>query len=208
MPNGTDTHSKDAYDLVWGSLTVIRVIRNIVISFALSGLVTGLRAAQDKQAKKAPPVATSGAQLFKQNCSVCHGNDGKGNGAPAASSPFAGSPPDLTTLAQRHDGEFPEAYIADVLRNGVKMRDHDPAEMPVWGALFKSMSKSDETHVKLRITNLTNYLKSRCATATNRNQSSDKRECLLAHTTPPLHDAGDGVFPHNCKAVPTINGRA
>jgi cytochrome c553 len=160
VPNGTDTHSKDAYHLVWGSLTVIRAIRNFVISFALSGLVTGLRAAQDKQAKNAPPVPTSGAQLYKQNCAVCHGNDGKGNGPPPASSPFAGSPPDLTTLAQRHDGEFPEAYMSDVLRNGVKMRDHGPAEMPVWGTLFTSMSKSDETQVKLRITNLTKYLKS------------------------------------------------
>jgi len=42
----------------------------------------------------------------------------------------------------------------------VKMRDHGPAEMPVWGTLFTSMSKSDETQVKLRITNLTKYLKS------------------------------------------------
>jgi hypothetical protein len=102
----------------------------------------------------------TGAQLYKQNCAVCHGNDGKGNGAPPSSSPFTESPPDLTTLAQRHKGEFPEAYVADVLRNGVKMPDHGPAEMPVWGIIFKSMAKSDETQVKVRITNLTNYLKS------------------------------------------------
>lgn len=138
----------------------MRVIRNLVISGALSGLVTGLGAAQDKQAKKAPPVPTPGAKLYKQKCAVCHGNDGKGNGPPPASSPFTESPPDLTTLAQRHKGEFPEGYVADVLRNGVKMPDHGPAEMPVWGTVFKSMSKSNETQVKLLITDLTNYLKS------------------------------------------------
>ena len=138
----------------------MRVIRNLVIFCALSGLITGLRAAQDKHVEQASPVPTPGAQLYKKNCAVCHGNDGKGNGAPPASSPFTGSPPDLTTLAQRHDGKFPAAYVADMLRNGVKMRDHGPAEMPVWGIIFKSMPKSDETQVKLKITNLTNYLKS------------------------------------------------
>jgi mono/diheme cytochrome c family protein len=138
----------------------IRLIRNLVISCALSGLVTGPSAAQDKEVKNAPPARTSGAQLYKQNCAVCHGNDGKGNGPPATSSPFTESPPDLTTLAQRHNGKFPEAYVADVLRNGLKMPDHSPAEMPVWGIIFKSMSESDETQVKLRIINLTKYLKS------------------------------------------------
>jgi hypothetical protein len=54
----------------------------------------------------------------------------------------------------------PEAYVADVLSNGVKMPDHGPAEMPVWGIIFKSTAKSDETQVKVRITKLTNYLKS------------------------------------------------
>ena len=126
----------------------MQVIRNLVIFCALSGLITGLHAAQDKHVEQASPVPTSGAQLYKQNCAVCHGNDGKGNGIPPAASPFIGSPPDLTTLAQRHDGKFPEAYVADVLRNGVKMRDHGPAEMPVWGIIFKSMPKSNETEVK------------------------------------------------------------
>lgn len=139
---------------------VMRVIRDLVILCALPSLVTGLGVAQDKQVKKAPPVPTSGAQLYKQNCSICHGNDGKGNGPPPASSPFTESPANLTTLTQRHKGEFPDAYVADVLRNGVKMPDHGPAEMPVWGIIFKSMAKSDETQVKLRITNLMNYLKS------------------------------------------------
>jgi mono/diheme cytochrome c family protein len=126
----------------------MRVIRNLVISCALSGLVTGLRAAQDKHVEKVPPLPMSGAQLYKENCAVCHGNDGKGNGAPPAASPSQDHPPDLTTLAQRHNGKFPEAYVADVLRNGVKMRDHGPAEMPGWGIIFKSMPKSNETEVK------------------------------------------------------------
>lgn len=126
----------------WVPLIAIRFISNFVISCTLSGLVIGFSVAQDKQTMKAPPIPTSGAQLSKQNCAVCHGNDGKGNGPPPERvvefggkpiripSPFTESPPDLTTLAQRHKGEFPDAYVADVLRNGVKMPDHGPAEMP------------------------------------------------------------------------------
>jgi mono/diheme cytochrome c family protein len=149
---------------------LIRVVCNLVMFCAVFGLFTGLGAGQDKQSK--PPVPESGAQLYKRYCAVCHANDGKGNGPPPAPSRFKESPPDLTTLAQRHNGEFPEAYVADVLRNGVKMPDyspanmptlmpdHGPAEMPVWGTAFSSMSKSDEAEVDLRITNLTDYLKS------------------------------------------------
>jgi mono/diheme cytochrome c family protein len=139
-----------------------RLIRNFVVSCALLGLLAGTCAAQEKhpKTKQASPAPTPGAKLFKQHCAVCHGNDGRGNGPPPASSPFKEAPPDLTTLAQRHDGQFPEAYVSTVLRNGVKMPDHGPAEMPVWGTLFKSMTKSEESQVTLRITNLTNYLES------------------------------------------------
>ena len=156
-----------------GFLMVIRVVCNLVMFCAVPGLFTGLRAGQDNQPKKSPQVPESGAQLYKRYCAVCHANDGKGNGPPPAPSRFKESPPDLTTLAQRRGGEFPEAYVADVLRNGVKMpahgpanmptlktSDHGAAEMPVWGTAFSSMSKSDEAQVNLRITNLTNYLKS------------------------------------------------
>jgi hypothetical protein len=40
------------------------------------------------------------------------------------------------------------------------MPDHGPSEMPVWGTLFKAMTKSDEAQVTERITNVTNHLKS------------------------------------------------
>jgi mono/diheme cytochrome c family protein len=90
----------------------------------------------------------SGAELYKQYCATCHGNDLKGNGA-APPPPFR-TPPDLTTLARRHDGKFPEAYVSDVLWNGVTMPAHDPAQMPVWGTDFEA----------IEITNLTNYIKS------------------------------------------------
>lgn len=98
----------------------------------------------------------SGAELYRQHCAVCHGNDLKGSGP--VPYPFR-APPDLTTLARRHGGKFPDAYVSNVLRNGVVMPAHGPAEMPIWGADF-TMERLGETQVALRITNLTNYIKS------------------------------------------------
>jgi mono/diheme cytochrome c family protein len=103
-----------------------------------------------------PANASSGAELYKQHCAVCHGNDLKGTGP--APYPFR-APPDLTTLARRHGGKFPGAYVSNVLRNGVVMPSHGPAEMPIWGADF-TVAGLGETQVALRITNLTNYIKS------------------------------------------------
>jgi mono/diheme cytochrome c family protein len=146
---------------------VISAIRNAVMSCALCSSFGSLCVAQQQSAKKAPITHTttpaSGAELYKQYCAVCHGNDLKGNGpAPA---PFKRSPPDLTTLARRHDGKFPYAYVSDVLRNGIKTPDHasDSGEMPVWGTLFTTIDRSDQTQVTLRITNLTVYVESRQA---------------------------------------------
>ncbi|MFZ0739147.1 MAG: c-type cytochrome [Candidatus Acidiferrales bacterium] len=102
------------------------------------------------------PDSPSGAQLYAQHCAVCHGSDLKGSGP--APYPFR-APPDLTTLAGRHGGKFPEAYVSRVLRNGVVMPAHGPAEMPVWGDEFTD-DRLSQTQVTLRITRLTSYIKS------------------------------------------------
>jgi mono/diheme cytochrome c family protein len=116
--------------------------------------------AQDKQVKKEPikqTVPSSGTGMFKEYCAVCHGKDAKGDG-PAASA-LKQAPADLTTLAKRHDGKFPDAYVANVLRNGVKTPAHGDAEMPVWGPLFTSMD-SDPAIMYIRISGLVSYIKS------------------------------------------------
>lgn len=118
----------------------------------LSSLVKYLESIQTSAASHAP----SGAELYKQHCAVCHGTDLKGSGP--APDPYR-APPDLTTLAQRNGGKFPDAYVSKVLRNGVVMPAHGPAEMPTWGADF-AMDRLGESQVALRIANLTNYIKS------------------------------------------------
>jgi mono/diheme cytochrome c family protein len=118
----------------------------------LSSLVEYLQSIQATAASHAP----SGAELYQQHCAVCHGIDLKGSGP--APDPYR-PPPDLTTLARRHGGKFPDTYVTKVLRNGVVMPAHGPAEMPIWGADF-AMGRLGEPEVALRIANLATYLKS------------------------------------------------
>jgi mono/diheme cytochrome c family protein len=138
-------------------------LRPICCHGALSAavlLIAGLASAQEQQIKKVPVKssnAASGAEMYKQYCAVCHGKDGKGNG-PAASD-LKTAPADLTTLAKRNGGKFPTDHVMNVLRNGVKAPAHGTSDMPTWGPLFSSVSGQDSGVVNLRISNLTNYLK-------------------------------------------------
>ncbi len=98
----------------------------------------------------------SGTELYQQNCAACHGSDLKGGDR--VPSPYR-TPPDLTTLAKRQGGQFPEDYVFSVLENGVVIPAHGPAEMPVWSAAFRSGDQLSERQIKQRISNLTNYIK-------------------------------------------------
>ena len=108
-----------------------------------------------------PPNSTSspsGAELYQQNCAVCHGSDLEG-GTPAPS-PYR-TPPELTRLTRRLKGESLDAYISSVLQNGAVIPAHGPAEMPVWGTAFRLGEHLDQRQVKERIANLTAYIMSR-----------------------------------------------
>jgi mono/diheme cytochrome c family protein len=78
---------------------------------------------QKKIIKKVPmkqTAASSGEEMYREYCAVCHGKAGKGDG-PAASE-FKVPPPDLTTLAKNNNGKFPSDRVAAVLRLGTPAR--------------------------------------------------------------------------------------
>ncbi|MGA7920201.1 MAG: cytochrome c [Candidatus Acidiferrales bacterium] len=141
---------------------VNRAIRNVVASCALLGSLVSFTAVGQAPDKKATHQSgsspVSGLQLYKRYCAVCHGNNLKGNGP--ISPEYKNPPSDLVTLAQRHQGKFPDEYVEDVLRNGVKVPPHEKTEMPVGGPLFASTPGTDTELTKIRIVNLTNYIKS------------------------------------------------
>ena len=125
------------------------------------GASLGMAQEKEKAVKKEPVQHTSpasGAEMFKSYCAACHGKDAKGGGPAAAD--LKSAPPDLTTLAKRHDGKFPDEYVTTVLRNGVKAPAHGSSDMPVWGPILASVSGHDQTVVNMRISNLVRYIES------------------------------------------------
>jgi putative copper resistance protein D len=81
-----------------------------------------------------PLAAISGPTLFAENCTLCHGSGGKGGGPLAKALNL--TPPDLTTLAARTNGQFPSGHVADMLRNGGGKKSDGDKAMPVWAAIF------------------------------------------------------------------------
>ena len=81
-----------------------------------------------------------GAVLYQELCSVCHGQQGHGNG-PAAE--LVNPPPtDLTLLASNHEGKFPSTYVL----HAISGRYHQPvagSAMPSWEELFADITWKD-----------------------------------------------------------------
>lgn len=99
-----------------------------------------------------------GKQLYRNYCASCHGLDGRGRGPVSRS--LRKVPPDLTTLAKRHDGKFPDDYVTQVLRFGLIYSAHGSSDMPVWGPIFQDEEHYNEGAVRQRIRNLCEYLES------------------------------------------------
>jgi mono/diheme cytochrome c family protein len=103
-------------------------------------------------------IATSGKDLFKQYCAACHGIDAKGNGPARATLKVPAA--NLTTLAKRHGGTFPDDYVVKVLQFGPGFAIHGSSDMPTWGPIFRYMDNYNQATVQKRIRNLCDYLKS------------------------------------------------
>jgi mono/diheme cytochrome c family protein len=140
-----------------------RTIYVCALFYLLLFLAAPAARAQDTQTKTKPvPVKPtsvgSGKQMFNEYCASCHGKNAKGDGpaAPALKEPL----PDLTSLARRNGGKYPEAHVETVIRFGAEANAaHGSEDMPVWGPIFGSMSGSSRSpEVQLRISKLAHYL--------------------------------------------------
>ena len=134
--------------------------RHILISLSLTaGLAFFAYAQQRADIKHVPTPDTdpaSGAQMYRTYCAVCHGLDGKGSG-PAASA-LKKPIPDLTQLSKKNRGEFPDFKVTNVIQGDAIVPAHGSKGMPMWGDVFENL-KPDEGVVKLRIHNLTEYIR-------------------------------------------------
>lgn len=118
-------------------------------------LAVGLHA--QAQVKREPIKAiegVNGAASFKAYCAQCHGVSGRGDG-PAARA-LKVTPADLTTLAKRNGGHFPDTAVKQVINGDIDNPVHGSREMPMWGLVFRSVE--DPSVVELRVFNLVKYI--------------------------------------------------
>jgi len=132
------------------------------VVMAFIGLVVGATgAAAQRTGRAVPPLAIeslTGRDSFERYCASCHGRDATGNG------PVAGAlqtrPADLTSLAQRNGGRFPDAQVRAFIEGTTRpLSAHGTNEMPVWGTTFSALEPSDG-RVRVRLDNLVAYIQS------------------------------------------------
>jgi len=128
----------------------------LVVGFAILGADTQPVV---KNVSPTPTSPASGKDMFVAYCAVCHGTDAKGGGPAAAA--LKTPPRNLTQLAAKSGGKFPEIRVYGVIRGDVEApAAHGSKNMPVWGNVFQSMSHDNGAGMQQRVTNLTAYIKS------------------------------------------------
>ncbi len=95
------------------------------------GLAIAVAVAAEEGSQTPSLLAEQGAALFERHCAVCHGEGGRGDG-PAAPA-LRKAPADLTRIAARRGGTFPEAEVARIVDGRFDLPAHGSREMPVWG---------------------------------------------------------------------------
>lgn len=106
-------------------------------------------------------LAEIGAPLFQDYCAACHGIGGRGDG-PAVKA-LVKRPADLTAIAARRGGAFPDGEIARFIDGRFELPAHGSREMPVWGQHFGAEVPDPgvgESIARGNIASLVEYLKS------------------------------------------------
>jgi hypothetical protein len=126
----------------------------IVIALILMLIATVAARAQDYS-------KYSGAELYYRFCASCHGDKGQGDGTVAAS--FNIMVPDLTRIAKRQGGVFPEDQIRRIIDGRKSLPPHGSREMPVWGYEFYAQNEPKPDALKRTdemVQRLTEYVRS------------------------------------------------
>lgn len=104
-----------------------------------------------------------GRRDYLNNCAVCHGAEGIGNGPMAEL--FDPPPINLTLLSKNNGGSFPFQRVFDSIDGREEVKAHGTRQMPVWGEAFQ-VTEDDpygpggEYIVAGRILLLAHYLRS------------------------------------------------
>lgn len=131
-----------------------------MIKAATALLVIWAASVGAQQIRKVPIEASpagNGKAMFGQYCAACHGLEGRGDG-PAATA-LVKRPADLTQLARKNNGKFPELQVMNFITGGEVVAAHGTRDMPVWGQLFEHLNPQNAGVPQLRVRNLMEYIK-------------------------------------------------
>lgn len=139
----------------------MRELRTGALSLALVALPIALLASAalaeaQTEAKYDASAAAKGAVVYVRYCVSCHGKGARGDGPLAAD--LRVPVPDMTTLAARSGGRFPEGRVQRIIESGEVLRGHGTPDMPAWGDAFKRTGGTDAPTPEQAIRNLTHYL--------------------------------------------------
>jgi len=124
-----------------------------VLTLAAAVAMAGGRAGSDDLG------TVAGSFTYKTYCAVCHGPGGKGDGPLADNLRF--HPPDLTLIAKRNGGVFPDETVHKIIDGRKPVKGHGGPDMPVWGDAFKnSESGFSDDKVREKIQGLVDHLRS------------------------------------------------
>lgn len=134
-----------------------RLSRAAAVAFAAAIALAAGAGAEDEGD---PMLAKVGAESFRTYCAACHGMTAVGDG-PAASA-LRTPPADLTRIAARREGRFPDAEIARFVDGRFDVAAHGSREMPIWGEKLGEPIAEGADHdeiVRGRLLALVEYLK-------------------------------------------------
>ena len=140
-----------------------RVRRAVIASGLVLAAVLSIRSAgawsggQHKAVAPLAPPTMVGRDMYELYCASCHGADGTGAGPVAGA--LVTAPSDLTLIACRNGGTFPDERIRDYITGATRVTAHGTGDMPVWGAILRGLDPSD-ARVRVRLDNLTAYVRS------------------------------------------------
>ena len=133
------------------------MVRRVLVGVAVISALATAAYAQQPQIKQEPirPVAASDAKaMFDSYCSPCHGKDAKGTG-PAAKA-LVKAPADLTLIAKRNGGTFPDVKVKRYIEGADEVAAHGSRDMPMWGSLFRELNRDTAL---IRVQALNDYIK-------------------------------------------------